>query len=583
MDASQNITSRILSVIVYGSKMKSKKQGNSVPTVGRDAWMRFNAAAFGEARWEKLLAKLGEPTDLVALVNPFVPPRWICRELDRLGARPFTGLGSADFLQGLPVYALPSGLSASASSPGVDTDENGVALAWPATLPATGQLPGEQLLDFTVLSSVLTNPTITPSKEYVSTMAASRGRLGYYLLDAASLCAPLLLSPRPGHRVLDLCAAPGGKSLVLAYLCFANEAVQMFAREVTERQRIQDRLLHPPSTAPVSTSTSTSSDEAAEKEGKKDSANEAEDGAKNADNNPDREGKDNDEEEEEEEGEEEEGEGWGTSSLRKHRSKLVLNDGSKQRADRLQQVVRDYLPFSISPHVNVVNVDATSTTVFGSINLDARGRKSLAANRKVAEASDAAAAAGADAGGGAGTSPSEGEFDRILVDAPCSSDRHLLHAPDQLAMWVEADTKEQAKRQQSLLVNAIRALKIGGRVVYSTCSLSPYENDGVVYNAIAHYGKVGKYKTKASTVLGSTASTSSSSSSSSTSSSTSDATTTAAPAPAPAVFRFGNAVVRTLPFVLAVGEPTSYGWIVLPDQPGSKWGPLYIACLERVG
>lgn len=43
----------------------------------------------------------------------------------------------------------------------------------------------------------------------------SRGILGYYLLDAASVLPVLALDIRPGHTVLDLCAAPGGKTLAL--------------------------------------------------------------------------------------------------------------------------------------------------------------------------------------------------------------------------------------------------------------------------------------------------------------------------------------------------------------------------------
>ena len=43
-----------------------------------------------------------------------------------------------------------------------------------------------------------------------------RGLLRPYLLDPASVLAAAVLEVRPGHRVLDLCAAPGGKSLVLA-------------------------------------------------------------------------------------------------------------------------------------------------------------------------------------------------------------------------------------------------------------------------------------------------------------------------------------------------------------------------------
>lgn len=41
------------------------------------------------------------------------------------------------------------------------------------------------------------------------------GLLGYYLMDAASVLPCLALDVQEGHNVLDLCAAPGGKTLAL--------------------------------------------------------------------------------------------------------------------------------------------------------------------------------------------------------------------------------------------------------------------------------------------------------------------------------------------------------------------------------
>lgn len=41
------------------------------------------------------------------------------------------------------------------------------------------------------------------------------GLLGYYLMDAASVLPCLALNVQAGHNVLDLCAAPGGKTLAL--------------------------------------------------------------------------------------------------------------------------------------------------------------------------------------------------------------------------------------------------------------------------------------------------------------------------------------------------------------------------------
>jgi 16S rRNA C967 or C1407 C5-methylase (RsmB/RsmF family) len=71
-------------------------------------------------------------------------------------------------------------------------------------------------------------------------------------------------------------------------------------------------------------------------------------------------------------------------------------------------------------------------------------------------------------------------FDRVLLDAPCSSERHLLQEDPEQKDWKESRTKQLAMRQYSLLCSALLALKPGGTLVYSTCSLSPLENDGVV-------------------------------------------------------------------------------------------------------
>lgn len=48
--------------------------------------------------------------------------------------------------------------------------------------------------------------------------------LSWYWLDRASLLPPLLLNPLPGQTVLDMCSAPGGKSLMLAYMLFAQKS-----------------------------------------------------------------------------------------------------------------------------------------------------------------------------------------------------------------------------------------------------------------------------------------------------------------------------------------------------------------------
>ena len=72
----------------------------------------------------------------------------------------------------------------------------------------------------------------------------------------------------------------------------------------------------------------------------------------------------------------------------------------------------------------------------------------------------------------------EGCFDRVLVDAPCSGTGTLRRNPEIRWRISPADIEDLARRQQQLLVNAARALKPGGRLIYSTCSVEPDENEG---------------------------------------------------------------------------------------------------------
>lgn len=80
------------------------------------------------------------------------------------------------------------------------------------------------------------------------------------------------------------------------------------------------------------------------------------------------------------------------------------------------------------------------------------------------------------------------QFDRVLADVPCSGERHLLENPTELDLWTEKRTKNLAVRQFSLLSSAWLAVKPGGTIVYSTCSLSPIENDGVVSKLVKKRG-----------------------------------------------------------------------------------------------
>ena len=163
-----------------------------------------------------------------------------------------------------------------------------------------------------------------------------------YILDAASIRAAEALQVQTGETVLDLCAAPGGKALILA------EALRGTGR-------------------------------------------------------------------------------------------LVANELSSSRRMRLKEVLSQHVPAQYQANLQITGFDGNQ---FGL--------------------------------------KKPGEFDRILLDAPCSSEQHLLQDdPDQKA-WKISRTKQLAQRQYSLLCSALLALKPGGQLVYSTCSISPLENDGVV-------------------------------------------------------------------------------------------------------
>jgi len=70
-------------------------------------------------------------------------------------------------------------------------------------------------------------------------------------------------------------------------------------------------------------------------------------------------------------------------------------------------------------------------------------------------------------------------FDRIMVDAPCSGLGVLSRHPDGKWNRTEKDVMRLARLQFSILSQAARALKKGGRMLYATCTVSREENEGV--------------------------------------------------------------------------------------------------------
>lgn len=211
-----------------------------------------------------------------------------------------------------------------------------------------------------------------------------------YIMDPASIYPALALGVQSGDRVLDLCAAPGGKTLILA------------------------------------------------------------DGIKEA-------------------------------------GELVANELSDQRRARLRAVLNSYVSAAVRTRVKVTNHDGSKWCLY-----------------------------------------EKGAFDRVLVDAPCSGERHLLGNPSELNVWSKARSRNLNLRQYALLVSALQVVKPGGRIVYSTCSISPLENDAVIARLLKK--------------------------------------------------RKGEA--RVLASQIDIGEATEHGWALLPDQ--CSFGPIYFSILERL-
>jgi 16S rRNA (cytosine967-C5)-methyltransferase len=74
----------------------------------------------------------------------------------------------------------------------------------------------------------------------------------------------------------------------------------------------------------------------------------------------------------------------------------------------------------------------------------------------------------------------ESAFDLALADVPCSGTGTLGRNPEIRHRLRPDDLERQAERQRAILAAALRAVRPGGSVVYSTCSLEPEENEQVV-------------------------------------------------------------------------------------------------------
>lgn len=164
---------------------------------------------------------------------------------------------------------------------------------------------------------------------------------------------------------------------------------------------------------------------------------------------------------------------------------LTCNELSPQRIKRLRAVLRQHLPEEIFSKIKIVKSDGSR---WGMAHKE--------------------------------------EFDHVLLDAPCSGERHLLQTPAELKTWSPRRGKGLHQRQVALICSAFDCLRPGGSLVYSTCSLNPLENDGVL-------AKLAKKREG----------------------------------------------VEIQKLHLDVGEPTENGWIILPTE--NNWGPIFLSKVLR--
>lgn len=80
-------------------------------------------------------------------------------------------------------------------------------------------------------------------------------------------------------------------------------------------------------------------------------------------------------------------------------------------------------------------------------------------------------------------------FDKVLVDAPCSAEGRInIFDLRSYKFWSKKVVKSSANLQKRLVFSGFDALKKGGFLAYSTCTLSPEENEGVVDGILKKFG-----------------------------------------------------------------------------------------------
>ncbi|GIZ47681.1 hypothetical protein CKM354_001076600 [Cercospora kikuchii] len=383
-----------------------------------DAFDRHYAAIWGEERWQNTLRPaLEQPTRYACLLNRYAP-----------------------------VDATKEKIS----SP--KTEEVPLKLPQPSGSDSALNLP----LNLVVRQSKSAEGgSAATSSEPFPAPASVPGQLcSHWNLDAASVLVAQLLNVKHGDNVLDLCAAPGGKSISLAQ----NIWIQHHAddsevrRKVSEQKPLRNGTLH---------------------------SNEA--------------------------------------------------DAPRQR--RLADNLRSYLPKPLfdAQRISILRIDGTNPKAHYELVVK--------------------------------TPNGTVGYDKVLIDAPCSSERHIIHAhanarlggreAPEMVNWRPGSSKRLAETQVKLLMTGLRAAKVDATIMYATCSIEPTENDAVIEKMLSQVEKERKKGLLKWTVkVGFGAG-------------------------------HGDEALET-ELEKSWAERTKHGWIVLPDHPGGgRWGPLFFAVLTK--
>jgi 16S rRNA (cytosine967-C5)-methyltransferase len=129
------------------------------------------------------------------------------------------------------------------------------------------------------------------------------------------------------------------------------------------------------------------------------------------------------------------------------------------------------------PHAEI---HATDISAKRTAQMHARFKRFAYADRIFSSVGDACSAVDASLEDAAAAANNESTFDLILCDVPCSGTGTLAGNPEIRHRLKPEEFPRQAERQRAILKGALSRLAPGGRLVYSTCSLEPEENEQVV-------------------------------------------------------------------------------------------------------